>query len=367
MNVLILDSSVAFTGAFKCALNEAELLGGEHKFFFVLPKQTNLLPLLNNKGITTYVLPMRELSRKPSSLFVYPFFLLKNTIALKKILRKENIDVVQVNDFYNLLGAAVKLFGFKGKLITYVRFLPAVIPSPLRKLWTGIGQKYSNRMIAVSDAVLHQLPPHSNTIRIYDPVFLSETMKEENKMNNEVKFLYMSNFTRGKGQEYAINAFIQAYKINKNIRLKFIGGDMGLQKNIDFKNELIKTIIDLQFNDVVSFHSFTTDIECEIKEADVVLNFSEGESFSMTCLEGAYYSRPVIATRCGGPEEIIQDKVTGILVNKADVLAMANAMLQLANNPQQRIEFGKKGKEYVSNKFSVDNFKTQFKTIFHNA
>lgn len=299
MNVLILDGSVAFTGAFKCALNEATLLNDKHKFVFVLPKQTNLLPLLQQKGFTTYVLPVHELSRSPKALLVYPFFLLKNIFTLRRIVRKEHIDVVQVNDFYNLLGAGLKIFGYKGKLITYVRFLPAVIPSVLRKLWTNIGQKYSHTVVAVSDAVLKQLPAKSNTIRIYDPVFLTEMLPATPITKAEVLFLFMGNFTRGKGQEHAINAFAKAYKHKANLRLKFIGGDMGLQKNIDFKNELIQLATDNNLNSVISFHAFTNNVEQEIKAADVVLNFSEGESFSMTCLEGAFYARPVIATRCG--------------------------------------------------------------------
>lgn len=367
VNILIIDGSVAFTGAFKCALNEAELLRQQHESVFVLPAQTTLLPILKEKGFTTYTLPVHELARTPKALLVYPFFLLKNLIALRRIVRKENIDVVQVNDFYNLLGAGLKLFGFKGKLITYVRFLPSVIPAPLRKLWTSISQKYSNAVVAVSDAVWKQLPASKNTIRIYDPVFLTETLPSEPLDRPEITFLFMGNFTRGKGQEHAINALAKAYKANPDLRLKFVGGDMGLEKNKAFKEELIQLANEHHLNDMVSFHSFIPDVEREIKHADVILNLSEGESFSLTCLEGSFYSRPVIATRCGGPEEIVEDGVTGILVDKADTDAICAAMLLLAGNKALRMEYGNNGSKYVRQKFSTDKFVAQFNTLLQDA
>src|SRR5690606_11801253 len=152
MTILIIDNSIAFTGAFKCALNEAELLSGEHRFIFLLPKESTLVNILREKGIKVYTVPMLEIKRSPAALVSYPFALLRNAMHLHKIVRREKVDVVQVNDFYNMLGVALKMTGFKGKLLTYVRFLPSVMPSVLRNTWTKLGLKYSHKMIAVSDA-----------------------------------------------------------------------------------------------------------------------------------------------------------------------------------------------------------------------
>ena len=79
----------------------------------------------------------------------------------------------------------------------------------------------------------------------------------------------------------------------------------------------------------VEWHAFAEKISEEYLDAAIVLNFSESESFSLTCLEAMFYGRPVIATRSGGPSEIIDHNESGILVDVKDVDAMANAMTNL--------------------------------------
>lgn len=366
MNILIIDNSVAFTGAFKCALNEAELLSDKHKFIFVINHKSTLRKTLEQKGFKVYQLPMVEIKKSLSILLLYPIMLLRNAINLLQILNKEHIDVVQVNDFYNLLGASVKKLGYKGKLITYVRFLPSVMPGVLRKMWIKAGVKHSHRVVAVSDAVLNQLP-QNNTTRIYDPVRLSEDQPEKTyEEKPTVDILYLSNYIRGKGQEHALEAFAQAYKKNNKLRLSFMGGDMGLEKNADFKEELEAKAKELNLEDVVTFGPFSADVESVIKEADMVLNFSEAESFSMTCLEAAFYGTPLIATKCGGPEEIIDDGKTGLLVSKANVQEMSAAILKMADKLDYRKQLAIAGKAYVRQKFNIDNFTTSFQELLNN-
>jgi glycosyltransferase involved in cell wall biosynthesis len=364
MNILILDNSVAFTGAFKCALNEAKLLSDQHRFVFVLPEQSKVISLLKQNGFPVYTLPLKEISRSKKAVLQYPFFLVSNLFRLRKIVKEERIDIVQVNDFYNLLGAALKATGYKGKLLTWVRFLPQAMPSALVTLWTAVARKYADKIVAVSDAVLGQLPRSSKNVRLYDPVQLDEHRTEEKAVNDKlIRLLYLSNFTRGKGQEHAVEAFSLAFRQNSNLRLKFIGGDMGLEKNMAFRQELMKLVGELHLDNTVSFHDFSADVEREIKTADIVLNFSEAESFSMTCLESSFYGTPVIATRCGGPEEIIKDGETGLLISPKDIDGMANAILRLAGDSTLRQEFSKAGKIYTREKFNTNNFKRSFLEI----
>lgn len=368
LKILIIDNSVAYTGAFKCALNEAEMLSDDqHHFTFVLHDHSNLKKVVKEHGYTVHNLHMIEISKSLPIILAYPFMLLWNTIVLLKIVRDEEVDIIQVNDFYNLLGAMAKLFGFKGKLITYVRFLPSVMPAPLRKFWIKMANRFSHKVIAVSDAVLEQLPANSKTIRIYDPVMLKEEhpVKTYKKEEEPVKMLYLANFIKGKGQDYAIEAFAIAYKKHKKITLHLAGGDMKLEKNIEYREDLEQRVSELGLTEVVTFAKFSADVESKIKKADIVLNFSDAESFSMTCLEAAFYGTALIATKCGGPEEIISQGETGLLVPVKDINAMANAMITLANDANLREQYAIAGKNYVRNKFSTQEYLQQIKTVIN--
>jgi len=362
MNILIIDNSLAFTGAFKCALSEAMLLSGKHKFTFIIHPDSKVGANLEANNIPYHTIELQEIRKSPSIL-LYPFVLLLNTYKVSRIVKKEKIEVVQMNDFYNLIGAFLKILGYKGKLVTYVRFVPSVIPGPFRKLWTFFAQRYSHRVIAVSDTVLKELPINKNTIRLYDPANLQETITTEKPATDTVQLLYLSNYIHGKGQDYALEAFINAYQYNKQLRLKYTGGDMGLEKNREFKQTLIDKVKEHGLESVVTFADFNSHVEAEIKAADILLNFSNSESLSMTCLEAAYYGTAVIATKCGGPEEVIADKETGILVPVADIDAMADAILTLANNASIRKQYADAGKTYVRNKFGKEHFIQEFEAI----
>lgn len=363
MKILIIDNSAGFTGAFKCVLNEALLLKTVHQFHFIIPSQSSNKNILEAHGFQVTQLPMKELSKSLKSIAQYPFYLLSNLLKLKKILRKERIDIVQVNDFYNLLGAALKMTGSQFKLITYVRFLPSSLQASLRKLWTNSAQKNSAFVVAVSDAVLNQLPKNKNTIRIYDSVALEERLPYTAHESELKTFLFLANYTKGKGQEYALASFAKAYATQKNIRLKFVGGYLGLDKNKNFRAALETQCRTLGIEEAVSFDDFEKDTERLIKEAYVLLNFSEAESFSMTCLEASFYGTPVIATRCGGPEEIIENNKTGLLVAKKDIDAMAVALQTLAADTSLRNQFSIAGRSYVRTKFSQQLFLEQFQKL----
>jgi glycosyltransferase involved in cell wall biosynthesis len=358
---LIIENSKAYTGAIKAAIKQALVLESNYRFVFVLPRNSDAVKYVSQQRFKFYQLPIREISRSPMNLLLYLPALLFNSFRLKKILRKEKASFLQVNDYYNLLGVMVRLLGFKGRLITYVRLLPSAMPGFLSRIWIMLAQRYSHSVIAVSDAVLKQLPPKANTIRIYDPVELPENYTDDKSMltSEEVRFLYLANYTRGKGQELAIAAFAVAYRQQRNIRLHFYGGDMGLQKNRDFRRELEEEVKRLGLAEVIRFNDFASDTEAIIKSYDVMLNFSQAESFSMTCAEASYYGRPVIATKCGGPEEIIVNNKTGLLVNVNAVDEMSDAILQLAADKNQRIRMGMNGRQYVRDKFRVTEFMNQ--------
>lgn len=359
LNILVIDNSVDFTGAIKCALNEAEILREHHRFIFILPRGSSLVKTAEHKGFEVYTLPLRELNRSLSAILTYPFFLLRNVRALQKIVKREKVDVVQINDFYNLLGLGLKISGFRGRILTYVRFLPTTFPSYLSKIWLIAAQKASYKIIAVSKAVLNCLPKHEKNILIYDSVQLDEKHIDI-RVHGHVQFLYVGNYIRGKGQDAALVAFAHAHEKNADIRLKFVGSDMGLQKNRDFLNFLTTRAEELGCATYITFEGFCSDVEKAMKQADVILNFSEGESFSMTCLEASFYKRPVVATRCGGPEEIIVDGKTGFLVPVHDIHAMCARMLLLADNSGKRTEMGAAGRDYVTTHFSVEGFKEAF-------
>ncbi|MBX2964262.1 MAG: glycosyltransferase family 4 protein [Cyclobacteriaceae bacterium] len=352
--VLIIDNSTGITGALRSINNLTSALTETIRFIYAV--QTPFLnDYVKSKGLKSFQLSFLEI-RKNWTVLCYPFMLVINTIRILRIVRHEQIDLIHVNDLYNMCGVLIKIIRPKIKLVYHIRLLPNSYSRLLYPVWIRIISRWSGRVVACSNSVRNTLPEdvQHKTLVIYDATDMATpTHKSFEKLNEEpITMLYLSNFVHGKGQEYAIEAFSRAYKSNDRLRLKFVGGDLGRRKNRLFKEALINSVKQQGLADVVTFYDFVEDVSGELDQADIFLNFSDSESFSMTCLEALTIGLPVIATNSGGPAELINNGVTGILVTTGNVVEMTESILLLASDVELRTRMGKEGSKYVASKFN---------------
>ena len=96
-----------------------------------------------------------------------------------------------------------------------------------------------------------------------------------------------------------------------------------------------------------------------VSAADVFVmpNRSDGvdfEGFGMVFLEAAAAGKPTIGGRSGGVPEAVEDGVTGLLVDGADVAELEKAMAALAESRELRAHNGIAGRERAVRRFSWD-------------
>lgn len=78
------------------------------------------------------------------------------------------------------------------------------------------------------------------------------------------------------------------------------------------------------------------------------------EAFSLAVLEAMARARPVIGTTVGGIPELIEDRVTGLLVPPADESALALALQELLRNPELRSRLGLNARNRASEVFTPE-------------
>ncbi|NBW35244.1 MAG: glycosyltransferase family 1 protein [Cytophagia bacterium] len=368
--VLIIENSTDVTGALKSIVRLTRDLDAHFDFYFVVPTQSRTKKYLADRNIRNVdSVPMKELSKRFISLLLYIPYLIINTYRVHRIIKRNEISIIHSNDLYNLIPPLLRLFGSSLPYLCHIRFLPDKFPVLLFNFWIRLHLRYAQKLVVVSYAVKKQLLQHQKIVVIHNELPLNVTLPElvePDSSRISSHFLYLSNFISGKGQNYALEAFATIHRSLPGWKLRFVGGDMGLSKNRRFRSYLQARAKFLNIAEKVEWIGFTEEVEMEYRQADVVLNFSESESFSLTCLEASYYGRPVIASRCGGPEEIIIDGVTGLMVENRQITEMAEAMIKLAEDKELRVKMGQHAAKYVKEKFSSQNTTLKFKVLYDN-
>jgi len=97
---------------------------------------------------------------------------------------------------------------------------------------------------------------------------------------------------------------------------------------------------------------------------DVLVISSEQESFGLTAIEALAVETPVVATRCGGPEEVIVDRQTGLLIPVRDPVAMSEAIIRLLRDSKLARALGLAGNQDVRARFSVDRYVNGVEDVF---
>lgn len=100
-------------------------------------------------------------------------------------------------------------------------------------------------------------------------------------------------------------------------------------------------------------HPKQADVDSIYRRCNAAIIASEIESFSFVAIEAMSYSKPVIATRCGGPEEIVEDKKTGFLVPIGDSESLAERMIRLIDDPVLGCQLGRAGRERVKSYYDI--------------
>lgn len=89
--------------------------------------------------------------------------------------------------------------------------------------------------------------------------------------------------------------------------------------------------------------------------ADVVCQVSRWEEvFGYVIAEAMSCSKPLLATRVGGIPELVEDSKTGFLVDRGDVRAIADRILELAADRELRERLGRAGCQAAEAKFDLE-------------
>jgi L-malate glycosyltransferase len=118
------------------------------------------------------------------------------------------------------------------------------------------------------------------------------------------------------------------------------------------EHELIASASRLQLDRACLFVGARADVYDLISAMDIFVLPSLDEGIPMAVLEAMALGKPVVATSVGGLPEVVQHRVTGLLVAPGDERALADACLELARDREWAQSIGAQARRVVNDEFS---------------
>lgn len=148
-----------------------------------------------------------------------------------------------------------------------------------------------------------------------------------------------------KGQDIFLEAFAQAFSEGTG-RAVIVGS---AQFDAGDEDRRLRALAErLGIAEQVDLLGFREDIGVVLRDLHVLVHASTlAEPFGQVVVQGMAAGRPVVASDAGGPSEIIDDGVTGLLFPPGDVEALAHQLRRLAVDPALRQRLGQAAAQVV--------------------
>jgi glycosyltransferase involved in cell wall biosynthesis len=105
---------------------------------------------------------------------------------------------------------------------------------------------------------------------------------------------------------------------------------------------------------VIDYLGHRNDIPAIFSDVNIVsLPSFYGEGVPKVLIEAAACGRAIVTTTNPGCSDAIINNVTGLAVPPMDAQLLADAFIQLINNPERRIEMGVKARIFAEKEFDV--------------
>jgi len=290
--------------------------------------------------------------------------LLRPMIKLIQLVKNENIEIIHTwgSGVWDLIGLFASRWCHIPVLHNGIRSAPNRLN--IYNYLTRLSALFADVTVANSAAGLKsfKMTNRPKAKVIYNG--LEPSRFEGIELNDSGQTLCMvANFQQRKDHKSLVLAMPDILKQFPDTRLNLIGHDYGTL------DEIRNLINELKLTNHVTLITDCTHPEPIIGDSQIgILATNEaahGEGTSNALLEYMALSKPVIASKNGGNPEVVEDHVTGFLVQPGSPEAIIEKVIYLLENPSIAKRMGENGKSLVKERFSLENMEEDYVNLYN--
>lgn len=295
-----------------------------------------------------------------------------------KDLQAQQCDVIHMNIVFQFV-PLIRAYNPQAKIVLHIHsdFLPLFDPVMVEHCLKSV-----DLVIGCSDYLTNQVRkylPHVNSQTIYNGADIRHftVANDQNKANQKEpkQILYVGRISPEKGVHVLIDAFNKVVSRYPQVQLKLVGSENAVVPWYTLDRE------DPQIQNLLPYYqgSYRSHLQDRLtstaassvfflgkvphfelleyyQQADIFVFPSVwNEAFGMPIVEAMSMRLPVIATRGGAFPELVEDEKTGLLVERENADALAEAILRLLVDDNLRIAMGEAGKHRAFEQFAWDH------------
>ena len=187
--------------------------------------------------------------------------------------------------------------------------------------------------------------------------------------DDNIEILFVGRLEYRKGIDVIFKCIPDICSKYKNVVFRFVGDDSIYVESIKstYKNYFLSNYKD--YIDKVIFEGYVEEEELINRyfNCDIFISPSRFESFGLIFLEAMIFSKPVIGTNIGGMPEVIENGVSGFLIENENHNDLKVALSKLIEDENLRKTMGANGRKLFESKFTSEimayNFINYYRSI----
>lgn len=279
---------------------------------------------------------------------------LKALRRIRSFVKLNEIDIIHAHSSSFFMALLVKLFYNRVKIIWHDHYGNSEFLNKRSVIVLSLTSYFFVHILSVNDALKKWAQTKLNCKNVdYLPNF---AIPDNNKPQTELvgtkgkRIVHLANLRFQKDHYTLLRAFYEVNKIYPEWTLHCIGKDF----NDDYSLSVKALVRELELQNFVCFYGGKTDISHILNSSNIAVLSSISEGLPIALLEYGFAKLPVVVTNVGDCTKVVESDKNGLVINKEDVSALKQALINLIKDERKRIKFGNSLFQNITETYSVN-------------